>query len=81
MALRSSLLSSIIKGSTAHRTMDFFFGPDLRGFIDDNPVIDLDTACDFVCEKFDINLTDSLLDDISEVFFEHEDVKFRLGLE
>lgn len=61
--------------------MDFFFGPDLRGFIDDNPVIDLDTACNFVCEKFDINLTDSLFDDISEVFFEHEDVKFRLGLE
>lgn len=60
--------------------MDFFFGPDLRGFIDDNP-IDLDTAVDFVCEKFDINLTDSLLDDIAEVFFEHEDVKFRLGLD
>ena len=61
--------------------MDFFFAPDLRGFIDDNPVIDLDTAVDFVCEKFDINLTDSLLDDIAEVFFEHEDVKFRLGLD
>ena len=61
--------------------MDFFFGPDLRGFIDDNPVIDLDTAVDFVCEKFDINLTDSLLDNIAEVFFEHEDVKFRLGLD
>jgi len=60
--------------------MDFFFAPDLRAFIDDNPMIDLDTACDFVCEKFNINLTDSLLDDISEVFFEHEDVAFRLGL-
>lgn len=61
--------------------MDFFFAPDLRGFIDDNSVIDLDNAVDFVCEKFNISLTDSLLDDIAEVFFEHEDVKFRLGLE
>ena len=60
--------------------MDFFFAPDLRSFIDDNPMIDLDTACDFVCEKFNINLTDSLLDEIAEVFFEHEDVAFRLGL-
>jgi hypothetical protein len=61
--------------------MDFFFAPDLRGFIDDNSVIDLDNAVDFVCEKFNISLTDSLLDDIAEVFFEHEDVKFRLGLD
>ena len=60
---------------------DFFFAPDLRGFIDDNPMIDLNTACDFVCEKYDINLTDSLIEDISEVYFEHEDVKFRLGLD
>ena len=60
--------------------MDFFFEPDLRAFIDDNPCIDLDTATDFVCEKFNINLTDSLLDEIAEVFFEHEDVAFRLGL-
>ncbi len=60
--------------------MDFFFAPDLRAFVDDNPMIDLDTACDFVCEKFDISLTDSLLDNIAEVFFEHDDVKFRLGL-
>ena len=60
--------------------MDFFFGPDLRAFIDDNPCIDLDTAVDFVCEKFNVNLTDSLQDSIAEVFFEHEDVAFRLGL-
>jgi len=61
--------------------MDFFFAPDLRGFINDNPMIDLDIAVDFVCEKFNISLTDSLLDDIAEVFFEHEDVAFRLGLD
>ena len=60
--------------------MDFFFAPDLRAFIDDNPNIDLDIATDFVCEKFDVSLTDSLLDDIAEVFFEHDDVKFALGL-
>lgn len=61
--------------------MDFFFGPDLRAFIDDNPMIDLNTACDFICEKFNIDLEDSLIDDIAEVFFEHEDVKFNLGLD
>ncbi len=60
--------------------MDFFFAPDLRAFLDDNDNADLDFAVDFVCEKFDISLTDSLLDNIAEVFFEHDDVKFRLGL-
>lgn len=60
--------------------MDFFFAPDLRAFLDDNNSADLDFAVDFVCEKFNIDLTDSLLDDIAEVFFEHEDVMFRLGL-
>jgi len=61
-------------------TMDFFFAADLRSFIDDNPTIDLNTACDFVCEKFNVNLTDSLLGDIAEVFFENEDVALHLGL-
>ena len=60
--------------------MDFFFTSVLHTFIDDNPCIDLDVACDYVCEKFDVNLTDSLLDNIAEVFFSHEDVAFRLGL-
>lgn len=60
--------------------MDFFFAPDLRAFLDDNDNADLDFAVDFVCEKFDINLTDDLLEEIAEVFFEHEDVAFRLGL-
>lgn len=60
--------------------MDFFFAPDLRAFLDDHDNADLDFAVDFVCEKFDISLTDSLLDDIAEVFFEHEEVKSRLGL-
>ena len=53
---------------------------DLMSFIDDNPMITLDTACDFVCERYDINLTDNLFDDISEIYFSHEDVQFRLGL-
>ena len=60
--------------------MNFFFAPDLRAFLDDNNSADLDFAVDFVCEKFNISLTDSLLDEIAEVFFEHEDVAFRLGL-
>jgi hypothetical protein len=60
--------------------MNFFFAPDLRSFIDDNPCIDLNIACDFVCEKFDISLTDDLFEEIAEVFFKHEDVIFRLGL-
>jgi hypothetical protein len=60
--------------------MDFFFAPDLRSFLDDMDNADLDLAVDFVCEKFDVSLTDSLLDDITEAFFEHEGVKNRLGL-
>jgi hypothetical protein len=60
--------------------MDFFFAPDLRAFLDDNDNADLDFAVDFVCEKFDVSLTDSLLNDIAEVFFEHESVWDRLGL-
>ena len=60
--------------------MDFFFAPDLRSFLDDMDNADLDLAVDFVCEKFDVSLTDDLFEDIAKVFFEHEDVKFRLGL-
>ena len=60
--------------------MDFFFAPDLRAFLDDHDNADLDFAADFVCEKFDVSLTYSLLNDIAEVFFEHESVWDRLGL-
>ena len=60
--------------------MNFFFTSVLLTFIDDNPCIDLEVACDYVCERFDVNLTDSLLDNIAQVFFGHEDVAFRLGL-
>lgn len=60
--------------------MDFFFAPDLRAFLDDNNSADLDFAVDFVCEKFDVSLTDDLLEEIAEVFFEHESVWDRLGL-
>ena len=60
--------------------MDFFFAPDLRAFLDDHDNADLDFAADFVCEKFDVSLTDSLLNDSAEVFFEHESVWDRLGL-
>ena len=60
--------------------LNFFFAADLNAFINNNPCIDLDIACDYVCEKFNIDLTDSLLDNIAEVYFKHEDVAFRLGL-
>lgn len=60
--------------------MDFFFAPDLRSFLDDHDNADLDLAVDFVCEKFDVSLTDDLFEDIAQVFFEHEGVKNRLGL-
>ena len=53
---------------------------DITTFINDNPCVDLNGVVDYVCELLDINCDDWVIENASAVYFEHEDVKFRLGL-
>lgn len=43
------------------------FGADLRSFMCDN-ICDLNDAVDFVCDRFDVNATDDLIDAVADEF-------------
>ena len=56
--------------NTSHMTQTFFetdIAPSLRSFMCDNHT-DLNDCVDWVCNVFDINATDELIDQIADEF-------------
>ena len=55
--------------STQQMTLDLEMTAELIGFMNDFENADLNDCVDFICDKFDINCTDELIDSIADFFF------------